>query len=608
MKYAVCALALAISGAATAATEQDQSSSAVLLQGFHWHSHASDWYNTIQNNASSVSNLGATHVWFPPASDAASDEGYLPRQLNNLNSKYGTGAQLSAAIGALSANGVKSIADIVVNHRVGSTNWADFTNPTWGSWAVTADDEWGQGTGAWDSGDPYGAARDLDHTNQTVRNDIVDWINNTLKGVGFSGLRFDYSKGYAPGYAGEYADRTNVDFCVGEVWTDLNYNDVDSHRQKLMDFVSGTNGSCGAFDFTTKGLLNQALSFNEYWRLANNGAPAGGIGWWPQKMVTFVDNHDTGPSESCGNGQNHWSVPCDKVMQGYAYILTHPGIPTVYWAHVYDWGLYDAVKAIIDVRKAEGITSTSSVDIQAAESDKYAAIIDGKVAVKIGSGAWSPGAGWTVKASGNGYAVWSKDSGCTSGCGEEDWQRTVIFVYGTTESGQDMFIRGGLDHNYAAANLGKNCTSSNYECAIPIRHNNMINATTVPWKANEQYLDWYGVESGQSSAAEGTPADWTVDTWPSDWGATRTVAADGFGEEPLNLWGAHYWMLDVEMDCNRTANGWFELKTYISNGPGWEADVSQPDAPYASGNHFAECGKINVFRRSEGNPVSIHSF
>jgi alpha-amylase len=136
----------------------------------------------------------------------------------------------------------------------------------------------------------------------------------------------------------------------------------------------------------------------------------------------------------------------------------------------------------------------------------------------------------------------------------------------------------------------------------------MINATTAPWKANEQYLDWYGVESGQSSAAEGTPADWTVDTWPSDWGATRTVAADGFGEEPLNLWGAHYWMLDVEMDCNRTANGWFELKTYISNGPGWEADVSQPGAPYASGNHFAECGKINVFRRSEGNPGSIHSF
>jgi hypothetical protein len=26
------------------------------------------------------------------------------------------------------------------------------------------------------------------------------------------------------------------------------------------------------------------------------------------------------------------------VLQGYAYILTHPGIPTVFYDHFYDWG------------------------------------------------------------------------------------------------------------------------------------------------------------------------------------------------------------------------------------------------------------------------------
>ena len=26
------------------------------------------------------------------------------------------------------------------------------------------------------------------------------------------------------------------------------------------------------------------------------------------------------------------------VFQGYAYILTHPGIPTVFYDHFYDWG------------------------------------------------------------------------------------------------------------------------------------------------------------------------------------------------------------------------------------------------------------------------------
>ncbi len=393
------------------ASEQTKSNSkAILMQGFHWNSHKNNHYVDLKNKASNIKNLGITHVWFPPPSDAASAEGYLPRQLNNLNSRYGSTSQLRDAISALNSNGVKSVADIVVNHRVGTSNWADFTNPTWGSWAVTRDDEWGQGTGSWDTGDGYSAARDLDHTNNGVRNGIKSWMNNALKGVGFSGWRFDYSKGYSPYYAGDYQRATNGNFCVGEIWTNLYYNNVDSHRQQLMNFVDGTNGSCAAFDFTTKGLLNRALSNDEYYRLRDyNGKPAGGIGWWPQKMVTFVDNHDTGPSENCWSGQNHWAVPCDKVMVGYAYILTHPGIPTVYYPHVYNWNLRSPIKALIDIRKSQGIGATSNVNIQRADYGVYAAIINGNTAVKIGPYDWSPGSGWTLTTYGNQYAVWKKN-------------------------------------------------------------------------------------------------------------------------------------------------------------------------------------------------------
>ena len=57
-------------------------------------------------------------------------------------------------------------------------------------------------------------------------------------------------------------------------------------------------------------------------------------------------------------------------------------------------------------------------------------------------------------------------------------------------------------------------------------------------------------------------------------------------------------MIDVDMDCSKAIDGvWFELKSYISNGPGWEPDVHQPGAPYGSGNHFAKCGMLNVFER-----------
>ena len=54
-----------------------------------------------------------------------------------------------------------------------------------------------------------------------------------------------------------------------------------------------------------------------------SGKAAGMIGWMPEKAVTFIDNHDTGSTQAL------WPFPSDKVMQGYAYILTHPGVPCI---------------------------------------------------------------------------------------------------------------------------------------------------------------------------------------------------------------------------------------------------------------------------------------
>lgn len=173
-------------------------------------------------------------------------------------------------------------------------------------------------------------------------------------------------------------------------------------------------------------------------------------------------------------------------------------------------------------------------------------------------------------------------------------QRTVIFIEQQTSVGQDMFIRGGIDHAFAAT-VGRNCTAQNFECAIPIEHNNLLNATTSVWKLNDQFLDWYGLENGQNSGARGTALDWTINNWPSSWGQTRRVISDGYGEEPLNIWGANQWMLDVNMDCSKTVNGWFEIKAFVKNGQGWESDINQANAPYASNNHFAQCGKVNRF-------------
>lgn len=176
-----------------------------------------------------------------------------------------------------------------------------------------------------------------------------------------------------------------------------------------------------------------------------------------------------------------------------------------------------------------------------------------------------------------------------------DWQRTQVLIKAQTQAGQDMFIRGGLDHQAAKARLGRDCTDTNYRCAMPIRHLNMRNSTTAPWKLADSYLDWYGAQSGQATDASGSALDWTTDVWPTSWGAVRWYEQDGFGQTPINSYGAHYWLFDVEMDCSQTDQGWFELKAYVRNGQGWENDIQQPNTPYFSRNHFARCGMKNVF-------------
>ena len=390
----------------------------VLLQGFHWNSHRWGWWNIVNAKAAEIQAAGFTMVWLPPPSRGADSAGYLPNEWRNLDaSRYGTGAQLRTAIANLKGRGIKVLSDVVVNHRVGTTSWADFTSPAFASnaAAVTQNDEWGLGTGAWDTGDGYHAARDLDHTNASVRSEVAGWLSwlKQPANAGFDGWRYDYVKGFSASYVGGYNTATAPYFSVGELWPDItgdyyaSCSGANYHRQKLMDWIDGTGARSAAFDFTTKWQLQLAVDRTEYWRM---GCIPGAIGWWPAMSVTFVDNHDTGPSPD--GGQNHWPFPGAKVEQGYAYILTHPGTPTVYWPHYFDWGadLQNKIRALIQLRKEKGITSTSAISVQHADAWRYAAIVNGNLAMKIGPGSWSPpgGAGWALRASGNDWAVWTK--------------------------------------------------------------------------------------------------------------------------------------------------------------------------------------------------------
>jgi alpha-amylase len=74
----------------------------------------------------------------------------------------------------------------------------------------------------------------------------------------------------------------------------LEYNQ-DEARQILCNWLDKCKAASCAFDFPMKGILQEAVKNCQYYRLADHsGKPSGLLGWWKERAVTFIDNHDTG--------------------------------------------------------------------------------------------------------------------------------------------------------------------------------------------------------------------------------------------------------------------------------------------------------------------------
>ncbi|MQM09744.1 hypothetical protein Taro_042619, partial [Colocasia esculenta] len=64
----------------------------------------------------------------------------------------------------------------------------------------------------------------IDHSQDFVRKDIIEWLRWLRKSVGFQDFRFDYVKGYAPKFIKEYVEESRPIFSVGEYWDSCNYS------------------------------------------------------------------------------------------------------------------------------------------------------------------------------------------------------------------------------------------------------------------------------------------------------------------------------------------------------------------------------------------------
>ncbi|KAL2645486.1 hypothetical protein R1flu_013073 [Riccia fluitans] len=390
----------------------------ILLQAFNWESHKHSWWKNLEPKIPEIAAAGFTALWLPPSSRSFAPEGYLPMDYYDLNTAYGTEGELRQLIKTIRGNKMKPMADIVINHRIGSTkgingiyNRYDNMSMPWDEHAITCDSG---GLGNPATGAIFEGAPNIDHTQEFVRNDLKKWMRWLLNDVGYNSFRFDFAKGYSPSFVKEYIEASDPVFSVGEFWDTCNYHltyldyDQDSHRQRIVDWIDGTGCLACCFDFTTKAILQEACRRKEWWRLRDpQGKPTGVMGLWPSRAVTFIDNHDTGSTQA------HWPFPSDRILQGYAYILTHPGQPSVFYDHFFDWGekIKKALVDLIQIRKRNGLHSRSSIKIYEANESIYAACIDGKISVKLGDGDWDPAYGWKLATSGQSYAVWERPVG-----------------------------------------------------------------------------------------------------------------------------------------------------------------------------------------------------
>lgn len=393
----------------------------IILQGFNWESCKDDWYRKLVPMIADFSDAGFSAIWLPPPTDSVSPEGYLPRDLYDLNSKYGTEAELRGLIATLHEHGLKAIADIVINHRCahyqdGDGKWNKFGGRlAWDRSVICANNPIFNGGGSWKKEEDYSAAPNIDHSQEHVRTDITEWMRWLRTSIGFDGWRFDFVKGYSGKYNAEYVNATVPEMAFGEYWDTCSYSDgvlaynQDAHRQRTIDWCDATGGTCAAFDFTLKGIMQEAVSRQEYWRLSDSqGRPPGVIGMWPSRAITFLENHDTGST------LQHWPYPWGNVPEGYAYLMTHPGTPCVFFDHYMDSGHRFHIDKLIEIRLKFRINSRSEVAIKRAENDLYSAIIDKKIAVKLGPGDWAPqyeqgdfgNRKWDLLHSGPNFAVW----------------------------------------------------------------------------------------------------------------------------------------------------------------------------------------------------------
>ncbi|MGM0395879.1 MAG: alpha-amylase [Bacillota bacterium] len=380
----------------------------VMLQGFEWYlPDDGSYYRMMTERAEELAKVGFAGVWIPPVfkSTGTNDVGYGIYDMYDLGefdqkgsvrTKYGLKTELRYMIKAFHENGVNIYADVVMNHKAGGdrqekfiaievdtkdrnkelgeardiSGWTgfDFTGRggkysefKWnfnhfngvdyddltgkkGIFRIIGENKgWNLGVSIERGNYDYLMFSDIDHAHPEVKAEFIRWAKWFIEETGVDGFRLDAVKHIDAAFLREFIHSINTtigeDFYIfGEYWV----NNLDL----IEKFLNETSFDIDLFDVPLHFNLHRASLEGDRFDLRSvfdNTL----VRKHPTEAVTFVDNHDSQPSQ----GLQSWVEPWFKEIAYALILLRSKGYPCVFYGDYYGTGgehQYEGIKDRID--------------------------------------------------------------------------------------------------------------------------------------------------------------------------------------------------------------------------------------------------------------------
>ncbi len=323
-----------------------------LFQAFYWdcpryENKKGEWWNFLKKLLPGLADIGISGLWLPPSAKSSHIDsmGYAPYdyydqgefdQKGGVKTWFGSKDELRGLVAAAHDHGMTVIADAVLNHcdlgdelelnpltgREMKSKYTPKSKKFTRDWTNFHPCEYSSA----DAGAFYGDLEgydlpDLCHDNPYTYLGVMEYIRflkDRQQGIGYDGFRYDAVK-YFDSWIVQSIQEWQKCFGVVEYW--------DGSKEAIKKYLDYIRWSCSAFDFPLFYALRAMCDDPGYdlRRLWGSGL----LFEAPHRSVTFCDNHDTDRSQPIVN---------DKLL-AYAFILTHEGVPCIFWRDYFTYGL-----------------------------------------------------------------------------------------------------------------------------------------------------------------------------------------------------------------------------------------------------------------------------